>query len=332
MERFYQELREIFRQHSSASARHGKRVGIATRSLREKYLRRELHRLRTGRLVRREARELVRQPAYRLPSPFAFRRRHVDALVEDWCARGLAASYVQNLLSMLRVFANWLGKPNLIGAAADVIPDPAHRRRQQVALKDKSWSSAGINIAEKLQEIAEDEPAAALTLELMWVFGARLKEASLVRPHLSDRGVCLVLKRGTKGGRERVLEITRPRERELLDRVKRFVAHPTDCLIPRGKSYRQWQDRMYYLLQKHGVSRKLVGTSTHGLRHQHLNDLYEQLTGVPSPVRRGAPVGVEADRHARALVAQTAGHARIGISSCYLGRVIRAPKKRADAS
>ena len=333
MERFYQELQEIFREHSGASVRHGKRVGIATRSLREKYLRRELYRLRTGRLVRREGDVLVPQPAYRIPSPYALGRRHVDALIEDWLARHISTAYIHNLISMLRVFAVWIRKPNLVPATADIIPDPQYKHRHQVALKDKSWSSAGIDIPRKLQDIAEDEPGVALALELMLVFGLRWKEASLLRPHLADQGVYIEIARGTKGRRERVHSVVRPRERELLERIKTFVPNRTACLIPKGRTYRQWQDRMYYLLKKNGVSRKLVGTSSHGLRHEHLNDLYRELTGTQSPVRGGAPVDRGLDRYARTEVAETAGHARPGIASCYLGRVILrlpAPKGRSS--
>ncbi|MHB1956772.1 MAG: integrase domain-containing protein, partial [Sulfobacillus sp.] len=268
-----------------------------------------------------------------IPSPYGLGRRHVDVLISDWLARDLSTAYIHNLISMLRVFAVWIRKPNLVPATADIIAEPHHKRREQVAVKDKSWSSAGIDIPRKLRDIAEDEPGAALALELMWVFGLRLKEASLLRPYLADRGNYLDVSRGTKGGRERIHPVAKPRERELLDRIKRFVSYRTDCLVPKGKSYRSWQDRVYYVLRKNGITRKLLGTSTHGLRHEYLNALYHELTGTPSAVRGGGPVDPELDRYARTEVAEAAGHTRPGIASCYLGRAVQGrPQKRVDTA
>ena len=62
--------------------------------------------------------------------------------------------------------------------------------------------------------------------------------------------------------------------------------------------------------------------TAHGLRHQHLNELYESITGVPSPVRSGS-ITADIDKHlhdvARARVSQEAGHERLGISNAYIG-------------
>ena len=80
----------------------------------------------------------------------------------------------------------WIEKPNLIPATVDIIDDPKRKRRCQAATRDKSWSGAGINVPEKIGEIAATDPAVGLVLELMWVFGLRLKEASLLCPHMAD--------------------------------------------------------------------------------------------------------------------------------------------------
>ncbi|MHB8253875.1 MAG: integrase domain-containing protein [Acidiferrobacter sp.] len=330
MERFYQDLREMFKQHGWAAKHGGKRVSIATYSLREEHVRREFYRLRSGKLVKKgEDGRLVPQPRYSIPTPYALKRKHIEVLLVDWIARDLSTSYIHNLLSMFRTVSTWIGKPNLIPATVDIIDDPKKKRRCQVAMKDKSWSGAGLDISSQIHRIAAEDPHAGLVLELMATFGLRLKEASLLRPWIADQGIYLDVNRGSKGGRDRVHPVTRPVERDLLERAKVLVADRTACLIPRDRSYRQWQDRMYYLLQKHGISRKLVGTSSHGLRHEYLNNLYAQLAGTESPVRGGRSVDCDTDRFARAQLAERAGHTRQNISSCYIGQVVRDGRKEA---
>ena len=70
------------------------------------------------------------------------------------------------------------------------------------------------------------------------------------------------------------------------------------------------------------ITKRDLGVTAHGLRHEHLNELYERVTGVPSPVRSGS-VTHDLDRltHdiARARVSQEAGHSRLGISDAYIG-------------
>ncbi len=69
-----------------------------------------------------------------------------------------------------------------------------------------------------------------------------------------------------------------------------------------------------------GISRK-DGITSHGLRHERLNEIYRELTGQPSPVKGGAR-GISAthtDKIARQEIAEVAGHSRDSISSAYIG-------------
>jgi len=334
MEPFFFELKQIFKKHGRAAARHDKTISIATYAARRQYLARELYRLRTGKLVKMENGKLMHERRFEIPSPYSLKRKHIEALIADWLARDLSTAYLHNMLSMLRVFAGWIGKPELVPPTAEIVPDPQHQRRQQTATQDKSWSGAGIDVADKLRDIAEDDQRVAMALELMRVYALRLKEASLLRPHLADHGVYLDIGRGTKGGRDRVHKISAAEERAVLERAKALVEDKNACLIPRGMSYRSWQNRVYYILKKHDVTRKAIGTSSHGLRHEGLNDLYHQIAGAPSPVRGGKPGDVdrETDRFARTQVAETAGHSRPHISSAYLGGVLRDRKHGAGNS
>jgi len=332
MELFWILFWEIIEKFGKWAAGGKKRISIATFHIRCSYLARELHRLRAGELVKIEHGKIVPQTRFKLAKPKNLKSKHIKALVEDWLARGLSAAYIHTMLSMFRVFAVWIGKPNLIGSTVDVVPDPARKRRVQVATVDKSWSRHSINIMAKLAQIAKSDLRVAMVLELMWRFGLRLKEASLLCPWLADQVVYLDICRGTKGGRDRTHVISTDEQRDLIERAKAVVEDKNACCIPRGMSYRSWQNHVYYLLRTHGITRKTIGTSSHGLRNQHLNDLYEEIADAPSPVRGGQPGDVkpEIDRFARQQVAETAGHGRRRSSSAYLGGVMRRLKPLAD--
>jgi hypothetical protein len=80
--------------------------------------------------------------------------------------------------------------------------------------------------------------------------------------------------------------------------------------------------RLDYVLEKFGITLRQRGATGHGLRHEVLNDAYEDVTGVPSPVRGGGPVSPELDRAARLAVSQLAGHARARAAAAYLGQSV----------
>jgi len=81
--------------------------------------------------------------------------------------------------------------------------------------------------------------------------------------------------------------------------------------------------RLDYVLETFGISLRKRGATGHGLRHGVLNDAYEDITGVPSPVRGGGPVSPELDRAARLAVSQLAGHARARAAGAYIGTIIK---------
>lgn len=84
------------------------------------------------------------------------------------------------------------------------------------------------------------------------------------------------------------------------------------------KTAKQNQARFYYVIRRHGISKKDLGVVAHGLRHQLANDHFEEHAGVPSPVRGGdVPPEVMADAGYR--VARLLGHARNRASLFYIG-------------
>lgn len=89
--------------------------------------------------------------------------------------------------------------------------------------------------------------------------------------------------------------------------------------MPIKESYENFRRQYYRILEKHGISRK-NNIVAHGLRHEHLNLLYEQITGEKTPVRGGNlyKTDKELDTFARNSVLERAGHAGSAVSS-YIG-------------
>ncbi len=327
-EPFYRELNELMQRHGHTAARSGKEVSFGTYHIRKAYLFSDFYKLRTGKLVKLENGQTVPERRFKLPSPYSLKQKHIKALVADWVARGHSVAYFQNKLSVWRVFCAWIGKPDLIPPIEDLVADPKYHRRTQGALRDRSWSGCGIDVMKKIQEIAGTDTNIAMVLELMLLFSLRLKEAALLQPYAADKGTYLDVSRGTKARRRRVHPIRTAAEREVLERAKGLVPDRTGCLIPADKSYKWFQNQVYFVLKKHGVTHEKAGTSTHGLRHEGLNKVYEEIAGAKSPVRGGkkGEVDRETDRFARAIVADVAGHSRMSQAGMYLGAVVRGHK------
>lgn len=284
-------------------------------------------------LAMRELRGL----GFQLESPRNLQQRHVRALTKSWEERKLSASTIANRISVLRALATWIGKPSMIPKSVDLVGDPSSVRRQQASTSDKSWSATGIDITALIGMVEQYDARVALQLKLMKAFGLRRKEAVMFRPLKADLGVALRVRDGTKGGRERVVLIETDEQRQVLALAKSQVRHVNEHIGHPDHTLEQAIRRFNYVLERFGITKHGLGITSHGLRHQHLNDLYEKITGSASPVRSGS-VTADIDQltHdiARARVTQEAGHARLGITSAYIGArpapPTRTPEQKAE--
>ena len=108
-----------------------------------------------------------------------------------------------------------------------------------------------------------------------------------------------------------------PDQREVLDRAHRLAGGGS--LIPNDRSYRQ-QLRIY---ERHTANAGL--SKLHGLRHQHAQDRYEELTGWKAPAAGGPlarALGFEQralDQEARLIISQELGHIRAQIVKVCCG-------------
>lgn len=264
----------------------------------------------------RELREL----GYRLNDVRSFRNTHMQVLARHWEAKGQSPSTIQNKISVFRTFAEWIGKRGMIQGAENYVANPASVTRHSATQTDKTWSGTGRDIQEKIAEVRARDPRVAIQLELQHAFGLRAKESMLLKPHMADKGSYLAVNWGTKGGRDRVVPIDTPQKREVLERAKAFAASRTASTSDPARTLAQWRNHYYHVCRSVGISRE-GGVVSHGLRHEHLNAKYRELTGQASPIQGGDPakVGQEAHRAAMQEIAEIAGHSRAAISTAYVG-------------
>jgi integrase len=310
--------------HGKVGARKAKPVSNRTQDKREEVLFRAFNTLRDLGCGLRRAQDLG--------------ERHVRVLMEHWESEGLSASTLQNRLSVLRTLAKWLGKAGMVKGIESYLKDPSRGRRSANALYDHSWSAAGIDAAKVIEDVTAYDRFVGMQLELMHAFMLRREEAVMFRPNRADLGSHINVREGTKGGRERSVKIDTPYQRKVLDRAKKMaqginghVGHPDHNL-------KQALRRFNYVVgERFCLNRREAGVTSHGLRHQGLNDLFERLSGVPSKVRGGThDMFVEVDdlkvEYARARVSETAGHSRLSITGAYLGgRLSKTPRNRLSA-
>ena len=298
-------LTKVLRQHNGYTANGRKVCSYATQRYRSEVLKKGFADLR--------------EKGFRLNAVQGFRGKHMEALAKQWEQQGLSASTLSNRISVFKTFAGWIGKQGMIQNPGHYVSQKESVRRNLSSSEPRTWSDKGISIAEKIEAVRGDCSVCADALSLQRLFGLRSKESLLLKPHLADKCHYLLIEHGAKGGRMRTVPITTPEQRQFLDQLKTRIDR-TKSLVPSDKRYNQFRDRYYYVLQKHGISRK-DGITAHGLRHEHLTNLYKATTGHEAPISGGNlhETNCELDKHGRQIVAERAGHSREEIASAYLG-------------
>lgn len=261
----------------------------------------------------------LHEGGFALQTPWSLKHKHIEFLVQNWVSKQQTGGTIENKLTYLRTIANWMGKPNLVGTLADYVDRREHGLvRSYVATEDKSWEGNGVDAVAKIEEIAQTCPFTAVQLKLQAAFGLRIEESFMLRPAEAVRdSQMLAVTRGTKGGRPR--EVPIEAKLAVLEEAAHLSNGLTGSTVPADRTLKQWRDWYYYVLEKHGVTRKGLGITSHGLRHGYLQSLYERVAGVPAPIKRA---GEKPDRgiHEEAMqrVVEAAGHSRATKANAYL--------------
>lgn len=271
----------------------------------------------------------LRDAGFRKESVAGIRERDVYTLVGYWKGRGESVGTIDNKLSYLRTLAGWMGKGGMIGESKKYFADPGEYKRKTIAEEDKTWSGNGVDVFEVLERVGRENKVIAMQMELQVAFGMRVEESFLYQPvrglqEALDRAA-IHLSRGTKGGRGRDVGLEDVVQLDVLERAAALAVSKDGSMIPREYSLEQWRNRYYYVMRKLGVQREGgMEVTSHGLRHEYLNGVFERITGKPSPVKGGGGYDREVTEMAMRVVVERAGHWSKHKSQAYLGGVMRA--------
>lgn len=243
--------------------------------------------------------------------------KHVRLAVQHWENSGCAPGTLATRYSCLkRLYLLAFGKE--LPPVKEFLVNKTAATREYSAVKPKDWESNGVDVNQKVQMAQSICPQTAMMLKLSSAFGLRLLECLELRPREADLGNHLLINRGAKGGRGRVIPIETDMQRQVLDEAKQ-LAHPRWGFLAKTKDLAKNRRHAYYVLNEIGVSRRGDGVTFHGLRHQYVHECFERLTGVEAPVRGGEKLD-KTTRQAVALeLMERTGHGRANVATAYLG-------------
>lgn len=282
--------------------------------------------------LRRFFRDLQRKAGFRTaPDPRNLGQRHIHAMVQVWQRERLAPATIQTYLSFLRGLGSWMGKHGFVRRPEQYGLSLAEYQRNEYAQRDRSWAAKGVDVESVLFQIAAFDARVAASVRLMHTLALRRKESVMFRPfeHVVPFAVTglpdekkqadeYVWIKG-KGGRVRWVALATAEQRAAVVQAQSVVTSRDAHLGNPALGLKPNLRRLDYAMEKFGVTTRQLGVTMHGLRHGNLNDLYEDLVGVPSPVRGGALASAALDREARHMVSERAGHARVRAAAAYLG-------------
>lgn len=243
---------------------------------------------------------------YKLPGASSLKRKHVDALVAHWSARGVSPGTIKNRMSWVRWWAGRVRRGSVVPNANATLEIPTRT----------GWKGNKAHVTtDKMQDLPEWMQRA---MRLQMAFGLRLEESLKFNTGLADRGDHLALKASwCKGGRARTIPVTHPRQRALLDEITREAKGGR--IIPDGMGYIQARKALEHAAWGAGIR------NVHGHRHWYAQWRYRTLTGAPCPAAGGKTYdGMTkgeraADYHARLAISHELGHNRLEITNTYLG-------------
>ncbi len=293
--------------------------------------------------LRRFFRDLNLKAGFKtMPDPRNLGQKHIRAMVQVWQRERLAPATIQTYLSFLRGLGMWMGKhgfvraPTYYGLALD------EYQRHEYAQRDKSWSGQGIDVEALIAQVCEFDVHVGASLRLIQAMGLRRKESVQFRPFahvipFNETGLPADQRQADryawvkgKGGRVRWIPLDRPVRLAALAFAQGVVSSRDAHMGDPERDLRKNLRRFDYVLEKFGVTLRERGATGHGLRHEVLNGVYQEVTSEASPVRGGGAVLPEVDRVARQAVALLAGHSRLRSAGAYVGSIPKPAGPSAD--
>lgn len=288
-------------------------------------------------------------PSLRLRNTDEFCERHLLAILGLFARKKTKLSTMHDQLSILRKFMTLLGRRHLVpttdGLAQLALAhgiDLELGCRSGTAYVPRAWCAI-LHTKRLLEDIKREDEHAHLLCELCLLFGLRLTEVLRLRAVESDLGYCLWVWRGAKGKRERWVPLStdperRAQQRSVLDRAKAACFQDRHRHLGYGDRTLE-QARKYFeaILSLCGVTQSQLGVKLHGARHDYAVRRFAELTGLPAPVLRQAPLAAYTSRMAlvqQALeqIAAELGHGRPEIVAVYIGSLstLRHEERKAE--
>jgi integrase len=277
----------------------------------------------------------VRELGYKIESPYSLTGKHLEAVVKHWVADRQTAATMENKLSHLRAFAQWMGKYTLVKSLYDYVSkEELGGSRKYVTTTDKSWTAHGINAQDKIAEIAGTDPHVAVQLKLQAAFGLRLEESFLMPIEKTIRDLLrkgedrVVVEKGSKGGRRR--EVPVQLRYAVLEEALKYANPRTGSTTPSPYTTKSWRHRYNKVMRKHGIFKNGLGITSHGLRHEWLQDYYKTLTGFDAPIKgRDERADIETHREAMKAAIEAAGHSKPEKTGMYISTYAAMDKLKA---
>lgn len=342
------ELSAIIQQHNDGHAIRNKTISFNTRQARRQGLFRMFTLLRElGFQVAPQnlgARHVAVLMSYWTAQPFDGGEEARRGTKLDWPKAPYSAAYIQQQMSILRTFSGWIKKDGLVKAAERYVENSKLVRRTYCAIEAKGWEAHGVDVREKIEEVRRIDQHVAVQLRMMIAFGLRRKEAVMFNPRMAEvpahalpaahppgeRYISFLrIKRGTKGGRLRFAAVRSEDQREALQEACKLAHGPRGHIGRPGLTLKQSLDLFSNVVRQVGLTRKELGVTPHGLRHQFAGDLYFDIAKVKAPVQDGEPLAdAETMKDVYRQVARQLGHNRPQISNAYLGSPQRGLRKK----
>jgi len=269
--------------------------------------------------------EELEQAGVRLTHVEGLKERHARVLLEYWRKAGKADATIRKNWSILRIWAQALGKPNMIGKLETYWPQAP-----------KTWIDANKPTGAKWALLTEQQMTELMRAgdQTHW-YVERLIEAFQVimlhpiRDIQLEQGL-LQVRVGAKGGRPRIVPIEVEWQRAVATALCEFVrarnvqrirdesdyfplAEPNLSLEQAISHYRD-------MLTKHRVTKKHLGVTGHGLRAGYVCRRLTEL-GIVPVVKGGDGVHPDKllDEQAHRLVSESVGHSRKNVIGAYAG-------------
>lgn len=254
--------------------------------------------------------------------PKNLKKKHIHLVFAVW-EKKLGPSSLQNYFTHTKAMYSWIGKENIVGKLEDYLKDSSKGKRIYAALKDKSWDNLDeIGKSELLQRIRDADYYLWLQVIAQDAFGLRKKEAICFKPHLDIVDEKLHVRRGAKGGRNRVIPLN-SNQLEVAEFLKSQLQDTNSHLGDPHKTLKQNMTRYSNVLYRLNIKQAGVGAlgvTGHGLRAGFAMRTFRGMGGSLPILTEPISLMTPAEDHAlRLKLAEYLGHSRVSVTAAYYG-------------